>query len=100
VIVYLERFPWKTRKWEIVYEVNNYVNNFSKQLRKQCPKLLPSLPPWADAAVGGWPRATAVFGYPLIENLSFPFPMPLLYLSRHGRAGLTGLKETIDSTCK
>jgi hypothetical protein len=68
VIVYLERFPWKTRKWEIVYEVNNYVNNFSKQLRKQCPKLLPSLPPWADAAVGG--------------------------------AGLTGLKETIDSTCK
>ncbi len=26
-IVYLERFPSKTHKWRIVYEVNNYVNN-------------------------------------------------------------------------
>ncbi len=50
VIVCLERFPWKTHEWEIVYlsvslqethkqeivyEVNNYVNNYGKQLSKR-----------------------------------------------------------------
>jgi hypothetical protein len=41
-------------------------------------------------------KPAAMFGYLLIENLSFLFPMRLLYLSRHGRApwaGRQGLQQ-------
>jgi hypothetical protein len=36
------------------------------------------------AAVGGWPRATAIFGYLLIENQSFLLPIPLLFATAVG----------------
>ncbi len=59
-------------------------------------------PAFVSLVMNGWPRATAVFGYLLIENLSFPFPKPLLYLFRHGRTIVCffGLETLPDRTLR